>query len=69
MAQLEQLVASHDRYTLSIAVNPLFDAYHEDPRFIAMLANAGLSVPESLRGVNSHLCESSDSDHAAVAGR
>jgi hypothetical protein len=69
LAQLEQLVASHDRYTLSIAVNPLFDGYHEDPRFIAMLAKAGLSVPESLRGVNSHLCESSDGGDAADSGR
>jgi len=57
LAQLEQLVASHDRYVLQIAVNPLYDSFHQDPRFLALLAKAGLTVPESLRGVDSHLCE------------
>jgi tetratricopeptide (TPR) repeat protein len=58
LAQLEQLLAAHDRYILQIAVNPLYDAYHQDPRFLAILAKAGLTEPESLRGVDAHLCES-----------
>jgi DNA-binding winged helix-turn-helix (wHTH) protein/TolB-like protein len=66
LGQLEQMVAAHDRYTLQIAVNPLYDSYHQDPRFLAILAKAGFTEPESLRGVDSHLCEAgSDLDGTA----
>ena len=69
LAQLQQLLGSHDRYILQIAVNPLYDSFHQDPRFLAILAKAGLTVPESLRGVDSHLCESSPDLNGTARGQ
>jgi hypothetical protein len=57
MAELERLAASHDPYMLHAGVDPLFDSFHQDPRFLAALAKSGLTVPPALRNVNSHLCE------------
>jgi tetratricopeptide (TPR) repeat protein len=57
LAELEKLTASQDPYMLHVAVDPLFDAFHKDPKFLALVAKAGLSVPASLENINSHLCE------------
>jgi DNA-binding winged helix-turn-helix (wHTH) protein/Tfp pilus assembly protein PilF len=57
LAELEKLTASQDPYMLHVAVDPLFDAFHKDPKFLALVAKAGLSVPSSLENINSHLCE------------
>jgi len=57
MAELERLAASQDPYMLHAGVDPLFDSFHQDPRFIALLAKSGLTVPPALQKVNSHLCE------------
>jgi tetratricopeptide (TPR) repeat protein len=57
LAELERLAASQDPYMLHVGVDPLFDSFHQDPRFIALLAKSGIAVPPSLRNVNAHLCE------------
>ena len=57
IAQLEQLANDHSFYVLQIAVDPLYDSFHHDARYLALLNRLGLHVPTSLRGVNSHLCE------------
>jgi DNA-binding winged helix-turn-helix (wHTH) protein/tetratricopeptide (TPR) repeat protein len=36
MAELERLTASHDPYMLHAGVDPLFDSFHQDPRFLAL---------------------------------
>lgn len=56
IAQLEQLANDHSFYVLQIAVDPLYDSFHEDPRYLALLNRLGLRIPPSLRGVNSHVC-------------
>lgn len=58
IAQLERLADAHSPYVLQIAVDPLYDSFHQDPRYLALLSRLGLRVPASLSGVNSHLCES-----------
>jgi DNA-binding winged helix-turn-helix (wHTH) protein/Flp pilus assembly protein TadD/TolB-like protein len=55
--ELDHLVAQRDPFILHIGVDPLYDSFHEDPRFLAILAKSGLSIPPSLKNVNSHLCE------------
>jgi tetratricopeptide (TPR) repeat protein len=57
IAQMEGLANDHSFYVLQIAVDPLYDSFHEDPRYLALLSLLGLRVPSSLHGVNSHLCE------------
>ena len=57
IAQLEQLANDHSFYVLQIAVDPLYDSFHQDQRYLALLKRLGLRVPPSLHGVNSHLCE------------
>jgi len=56
LADLERLAAAHDPYMLHVAVDPLYDSFHQEPRFIALLAREGLSIPHALQGVNAHLC-------------
>ena len=57
IAQLEKLADDHSFYVLQIAVDPLYDSFHQDARYLALLNRLGLRVPPSLKGVNSHLCE------------
>jgi DNA-binding winged helix-turn-helix (wHTH) protein/tetratricopeptide (TPR) repeat protein len=57
IAQLSTLVASRNQYVLGIAVNPLYDSLHDDPRFQELLKTIGLKLPGSSRNLNSHLCE------------
>jgi len=57
IAQMEQLANDHSFYVLQIAVDPLYDSFHQDSRYLALLNRLGLRVPPSLLGVNSHLCE------------
>jgi len=57
MAELQRVAASGDPYALHIGVDPLFDSFHQDPRYLAVLAKFGLSVPPALRNADAHLCE------------
>ena len=56
VAQLEQLANDHSFYVLQIAVDPLYDSFHQDQRYLALLSRLGLHVPAALTGVDSHLC-------------
>jgi tetratricopeptide (TPR) repeat protein len=47
LAALEAKVSRHDSGALQIAINPPFDDLHQDPRFLALLARVGLSLPRS----------------------
>lgn len=57
IAQMERLANDHSFYVLQIAVDPLYDSFHQDAHYLALLNRLGLRVPSSQRGVNSHLCE------------
>jgi len=57
IAQMEKLADDHSFYVLQIAVDPLYDSFHQDQRYLTLLNRLGLRVPTSLLGVNSHLCE------------
>ena len=45
MVELEHEVARHDDDALDVAINPMFDGLHSDPRYISMLTRIGLKVP------------------------
>ena len=55
VAQLEQLANDHSFYVLQIAVDPLYDSFHEDPRYLALLNRLGLHVPPSLQIGRAHV--------------
>lgn len=55
--ELDRLVAANDPFILHLGVDPLFDRFHQDPRFLSILARSGLMVPPSLQHVDSGLCE------------
>jgi DNA-binding winged helix-turn-helix (wHTH) protein/tetratricopeptide (TPR) repeat protein len=57
IAELEKLELSRDAFMLHVAVDPLFDSLHGDPRFLSLLSKAGVFVPPGLQNVNSHLCQ------------
>jgi DNA-binding winged helix-turn-helix (wHTH) protein/tetratricopeptide (TPR) repeat protein len=57
MTELERLASAQDPYMLHVGVDPLYDSFHQDPRFLALLAKSGLRVPPTLQNVNSHLCD------------
>jgi tetratricopeptide (TPR) repeat protein len=44
IAELEQAVAQRAPQALDIVVNPMFENLHDDPRFLALLAHAGLKL-------------------------
>lgn len=46
---LEAKVARHDPSSLQIAINPPYDDLHQDPRFLALLARIGVSLPSAAR--------------------
>jgi DNA-binding winged helix-turn-helix (wHTH) protein/Tfp pilus assembly protein PilF/TolB-like protein len=47
LAALEAKVARHDPSSLQIAINPPYDDLHQDPRFLALLARIGVSLPSA----------------------
>ena len=55
--QLDRLSTANDPFILHVGVDPLFDSFHRDPRFIAILARSGVTVPPVLRNVQSGLCQ------------
>jgi serine/threonine-protein kinase len=57
LSELERLASSQDPYMLHAGVDPLYDSFHHDPRFLALQARAGVMIPPSLQNVNSRLCE------------
>ena len=55
--QLDRLAIANDPFILHVGVDPLFDSFHQDPRFVAILARSGVTVPPALRNVQSGLCQ------------
>lgn len=47
IAALEQTIDRHDPSAIDIAVNPMFDNLHDDPRFQALLNRVGVELPDS----------------------
>ena len=45
LSALQHLVAAHDGEAVQLAVNPMFDNLHNDPRFRALLQQVGLNLP------------------------
>lgn len=46
IAALERIVAKHDGSAVLLAVNPMLDNLHEDPRFLSLLHQVGLTLPD-----------------------
>ena len=59
IAELSHMASTRNQYILGVAVNPLFDSIHSDPRFANLLKAVGLSLPDSVRNQNSRICETS----------
>jgi DNA-binding winged helix-turn-helix (wHTH) protein/Tfp pilus assembly protein PilF len=57
MNELTRMVSMHDPAMIQLAVNPILDSLHHDPRFVILLAKVGLTLPQSVRDSNSQLCE------------
>ena len=55
--ELDRLAAAGDPFILHVGVDPIFDSFHEDPRFIQILSRSRITVPSSLRGVRSNICQ------------
>jgi DNA-binding winged helix-turn-helix (wHTH) protein/tetratricopeptide (TPR) repeat protein len=55
--ELERTVSAHSDYSLGLAVNPIYDAYHHAPRFLKLLSKVGLSLPNSQVGIETHVCQ------------
>jgi len=51
LTHLERQVAAHDEDAMKFAVNSMFDHLHGDPRFRALLNQAGLKLPENYRAM------------------
>jgi DNA-binding winged helix-turn-helix (wHTH) protein/tetratricopeptide (TPR) repeat protein len=45
IAALQQTIDRHDPSALDLAVNPMLDNLHHDPRFLSLLSRVGLSLP------------------------
>ncbi len=45
IASLERIVANHDSQAILLAVNPMLDSLHDDPRFRSLLHQVGLTLP------------------------
>jgi hypothetical protein len=53
VSALQHLVSAHDGEAVQLAVNPMFDNLHNDPRFSALLQQVGLNLPSDRhRGVH-----------------
>ena len=46
IAALERVVKNHDGAAVLLAVNPMLDNLHDDPRFLALLHQVGLTLPK-----------------------
>jgi len=46
IALLRPLIQTHDGEAVQLAVNPMFDNLHSDPRFLELVHRVGLSLPE-----------------------
>jgi DNA-binding winged helix-turn-helix (wHTH) protein/tetratricopeptide (TPR) repeat protein len=55
--ELERLATANDPFILHVGVDPLFDSFHHDPRFVSILARSGVTVPAALSSVQSGLCQ------------
>lgn len=55
--ELDRLAAAGDPFILHVGVDPIFDSFHEDPRFIQILSRSRITVPPSLSGVRSNICQ------------
>jgi len=45
IAALQRVVANHDGAAILMAVNPMLDNLHDDPRFLTLLHRVGLTLP------------------------
>ena len=45
IAALQRVVADHDGAAILLAVNPMLDNLHDDPRFLSLLHQVGLTLP------------------------
>ncbi len=45
IAALQQTIDRHDPSAIDLAVNPMLDNLHRDPRFLSMLSRVGISLP------------------------
>jgi DNA-binding winged helix-turn-helix (wHTH) protein/Tfp pilus assembly protein PilF/TolB-like protein len=45
IAALQDVVTRHDPLSLELAVDPMYDNLHHDPRYLALLTQIGLSLP------------------------
>jgi DNA-binding winged helix-turn-helix (wHTH) protein/tetratricopeptide (TPR) repeat protein len=57
IAALQDQVSNHTPEALQLAVNPLYEDLHDDPRFLALLTRVGLALPKS-HDTDLHLCQS-----------
>lgn len=53
LAMLNKEIASHDASAMMIAINPMFDGLHHDPRFLTLLNRVGLKLPSHAKYVKS----------------
>ena len=44
---LEKIVTSHSPLALELAIDPMYESLHGDPRYLALLARVGLSLPST----------------------
>lgn len=49
LLSLQRVVANHDREAVQLAVNPMFESLHSDPRFRALLHEVGLPLPKDFQ--------------------
>jgi DNA-binding winged helix-turn-helix (wHTH) protein/tetratricopeptide (TPR) repeat protein len=49
LPSLEQAVAVHDGEAVQLAINPMFDNLHDNPRFQSLLRQVGLTLPNDPR--------------------
>jgi len=42
---LEKIVANHSPLALELAIDPMYESLHRDPRYLALLVKVGLSLP------------------------
>lgn len=47
LAKVEEMVKNHDSAALRFAVNPMYNDFHRDPQFLAILSRVGISLPRS----------------------
>jgi DNA-binding winged helix-turn-helix (wHTH) protein/tetratricopeptide (TPR) repeat protein len=50
ISELVQTMSDRNSDPLDLAINPMFDNLHDDPRFLALLAHVGLKLPSHYLG-------------------